>query len=193
MSITGQVKIDNIYQEDTEDMLAAFIGTRCVGLANPVFNKTLNSYIVYLDVYGLDSDENKAVKFSLWDAGTGRVYPDIEVTTGAINFVANAMLGSVNSTKIFNATDKIEQQLTLKQGWNWFSTNVLSSTPDLLTQFKTSIDAAGIQIKSRNDEYIGYSNNAWVGTLTALNQTSMYMVKTNADKTNDQKGNGKRA
>lgn len=183
MSITGQVKIDNIYQEDTEDMLAAFIGTRCVGLANPVFNKTLNSYIVYLDVYGLDSDENKAVKFSLWDAGTGRVYPDIDVTTGAINFVANAMLGSVNSTKIFNATDKIEQQLALKQGWNWFSTNVVSATPDLLNQFKTSIDAAGIQIKSRNDEYIGYANNAWVGTLTALNQTSMYMVKTNADKT----------
>lgn len=183
MSITGQIKIEGVFQEDTEDMLAAFIGNRCVGIASPAFNKLLNSYILYMDVYGLDTDENQPVKFNLWDAGTGRVYPDVEVAGTAINFVANAMIGRVDNTKIFNATDKIEQQLTLKQGWNWFSTNVVSTDPALLTQFKTSIDNAGIQIKSRNNDYINFSSGSWIGTLTALNQTSMYMVKTNTEKT----------
>ena len=183
MSITGQIKIENVYQEDTEDMLAAFIGNRCVGIASPVFNKTYNSYFIYLDVYGLDADENQPVKFSLWDAGTGRIYPDVTVVGTAINFIPNAMIGRVTDSKIFNAVDKIEQQLAFKQGWNWFSTNVVNTGNSLLSQFKTSVDGSGIQIKGRNNEYINYSAGLWDGTLTNLTQTSMYMVKTSVDKT----------
>ena len=182
MSITGQVKIEGVFQEDTEDLLAAFIGNRCVGVTNPVFNKLYNSYIVYMDVYGLEEDESQSVKFSLWDAGTGRIYPDVDVIGTTISFIPNAIIGRVTDTKIFNATDKIEQQLTLKQGWNWFSTNVLNSNPNLLNQFKASIENSGVQIKARNSEFINYSSNLWSGTLMALNQTSMYMVKTNANK-----------
>ncbi len=191
MSITGQIKIENVFQEDTGDMLAAFIGTRCVGIAHPQFNKKQNCYIMYMDVYGSDADESAKplVKFSLWDAGTGRIYPDVDVlvdntnTVTTINYIADAMIGSIDSTQIFNATDKIEQQLSLKQGWNWVSTNVVNTTSPLLSQFETGMEDAGIQIKSRNKGFTNYASGSWDGSLTVMDQISMYMIKTNQAKT----------
>jgi hypothetical protein len=37
MNITGQIKVEGTYQEDPDDMLAAFIGDLCVGVASPVY------------------------------------------------------------------------------------------------------------------------------------------------------------
>jgi hypothetical protein len=180
MNVIGKITIEGVYQEDPEDMLAAFKGSECVGIASPIFDKTQNSYILYMDIYGNNS-ENTPLTFSLWDAGTGRIYPGVEVGK-TINYTASAIVGDVITPQIFNATDKVEQQLNLKQGWNWISTNVTSTLPTLITQFKTGIETAGIQLKSQTG-YIDYANNLWTGNDFNLNQTSMYMVKTNQAKT----------
>ncbi len=183
MNITGQVQLEGVYQEDTEDILAAFIGTRCVGIASPQFNKTLNSYMVYMDVYGnSDVDTGLPVTFSLWDASTGRIYPGVDVIGGSIQFVSGAMLGTLTAPKTFNATDKVEQQLSIKKGWNWFSTNVVNTTPSLLDQVKTGMETDGLMIKSKSNGYIEYAG-AWDGNLTTLNQKSMYLLKSGQTKT----------
>jgi len=183
MNVIGQVKIDGVYQEDAEDILAAFIGTRCVGLANPQFDKIKNSYVLFMDVYGNSTDNGQALSFSLWDAGTGRIYPAVEVIGSPISYIGTTIKGSMSVPQVFNATDKVEQQLSLKQGWNWMSTNVVNTNPTLLNQFKTGMEAACIQIKSRSGDYIEYSNGAWNGNNFEINQTSMYLVKTNQAKT----------
>ena len=189
MSITGQIQIENVFQEDSEDMLAAFIGNRCVGIASPQFNKMKNSFIIYMDVYGSDADERDkpSVKFSLWDAGTGRIYPDVDILKGedvtTIKYFAYDMIGSIDSTQKFNATDKIEQQLNMRPGWNWVSTNVVNTINPLLTQFKSGMEDAGVQIKSRQSGFADYVSGAWYGSLSAIDQKSMYMVKTNQAKT----------
>jgi len=183
MNVTGQVKIEGVYQEDTEDILAAFNGTKCVGIAQPQFNKLLNSYFVYLDIYGNSDDTGKELTFSLWDAGTGRIYPGVDVVGGAIQFVSGAITGNVASPKIFNATDKVEQQLNVKQGWTWLSTNVVSTTPSLLEQVKTGLGTDGLLIKSKANGYVEYATGAWSGTLSALNQNTMYLLKSTQAKT----------
>jgi len=182
MNVIGQIKIDGVYQEDPEDILAAFIGTRCVGIVNPRFDKTKNSYILYMDIYGNDSDTGAALTFSLWDAGTGRIYPAVDVVGSPISFVGTSIIGTITNPQLFNATDKVEQQLTLKQGWNWISTNVVNTQTPLINQFKSGIETAGIQLKSR-DGFIGYSAGSWNGNDITLNQTTMYMVKMNQAKT----------
>lgn len=183
MNITGQVQLEGVYQEDTEDILAAFIGTRCIGIASPQFNKTLNSYMIYMDLYGnSDVDTGLPVSFSLWDASTGRIYPGVDVIGGSIQFVSGAMVGSLTSPKTFNATDKVEQQLSIKKGWNWISTNVVSSTPSLLDQVKTGMETDGLMIKSKSNGYIEYAG-AWDGNLTTLYQKSMYLLKSGQTKT----------
>lgn len=183
MNVIGKIKIENVYQEDAEDMLAAFRGTQCVGIANPQFDKTKNSYILYMDIYGNSTDNGQPLTFSLWDAGTGRIYPQVDaVGVNTINYISSTIIGNVMAPQIFNASDKVEQQLNLKQGWNWISTNVTSTEPTLINQFKTGMEAAGIQLKSRTG-YIDYANSGWVGNDFDLNQTAMYMLKTNQAKT----------
>jgi hypothetical protein len=182
MNVIGQIKIEGVYQEDPEDMLAAFKGTKCIGIASPQFDKTKNGYILYMDIYGNSADNGQALTFSLWDAGTGRIYPGVDVVGSSINYISSNIVGSILTPQIFNATDKVEQQLTLKQGWNWISTNVTNTQPTLINQFKIGMEAAGIQLKSRTG-YIDYANSTWVGNDFDLNQTAMYMLKTNQAKT----------
>ena len=181
MSLIGQIKIDGVYQEDSEDILAAFNGTKCVGVASPQFNKSKNSYIVYMDIYGDDTENGKALTFSLWDAGTGRIYPTVDVIGNSINYLSSSIIGSVNNPKAFNATDKIEQQLSLKLGWNWISTNVVNTNPTLISQFKSNIGSNGVLLKSRFDGFIDYSNGNWIGDDFDLHQNSMYLLKMNQD------------
>jgi hypothetical protein len=192
MNVIGQIKIENVYQEDSEDIVAAFNGTKCVGMASPQFDNIKNSYILYLDIYGNDGvngdngDNGKALTFSLWDASTGRIYPQVDVLGVPIfNYMSSSIIGDVTAPQIFNASDKVEQQLNLKQGWNWISTNVTNSENTLINQFKTGMEASGIQLKSRSGKYIDYANSEWIGDDYEfdLNQTSMYMVKTSQAKT----------
>lgn len=183
MNITGQVKIDNVYQEDTEDILAAFIGTKCVGIVNPQFSKTLNSYVLYMDVYGNTEDASKALTFSLWDAGTGRIYPGVDVVGGALTYSSGSIIGSVAAPKVFNAIDKVEQQLNIKKGWNWISTNVVNSAPSLFDQVKLGLETDGITLKSKT-AFSNYSvaGLSWSGSLTSLNQRSMYLLRSGQPK-----------
>jgi len=184
MNVIGQIMIEGVYQEDPEDMLAAFKGTQCVGIASPKFDKTKNSYILYMDIYGNSADNGQALTFSLWDAGTGRIYPAIDVVGSPISFVSSTISGTRTNPKIFNATDKIEQQLSFKQGWNWISSNVISTQPSLTDQFKSGIETAGEQLKSRLG-FMSYTSGNWIGSDPAItiDQVSMYMLKTNQAKT----------
>lgn len=183
MNITGKIQIEGVYQEDTEDILAAFIGTKCVGIVSPKFSKTLNSYMLYMDVYGNEEDDAKALTFSLWDASTGRIYPGVDVVGGALTFSSGSIIGSVTSAKIFNAIDKVEQQLAIRKGWNWISTNVVNSSPSLLDQIVLGLETGGIIIKSKT-AFTNYSavNSSWSGALTSINQHSMYLIRSGQPK-----------
>ena len=176
MNVIGQIKVEGVYQEDEDDILAAFIDNRCVGVANPKFDKTRNNYTLFMDIYS-PTALLKPISFSLWDAGTGRIYPDVDVETDTIKFVSSSIIGSVVEPRLFNATDKIEQQFSLKQGWNWISTNVVNSS--LMSQFKSGMQNAGIQIKSKSGYLNSDENNLWSGSLESISQTTMYLLKTN--------------
>lgn len=183
MNITGQITIDGNLQEDSEDLLAAFVGNKCVGIVNPKFNKIKNSYLVYMDVYGNVEEANKTLTFSLWDAGTGRIYPGVSVVN-PITFTSGSIIGSVVTPVTFNATDKVEQQLNIKKGWNWISTNVVNTSPSLLDQLKSGLQIDGISLKSKT-QFSNYSATSlsWAGSLTSLNQKSMYLLCSGQSKT----------
>ncbi len=183
MNVIGQIKIEDVFQEDPEDMLAAFIGTKCVGIVNPQFSKTLNSYIFYMDIYGNTEDEGKSLTFSLWDAGTGRIYPGVDVIGGALSFFDSSIKGSIVSPMIFNATDKVEQQLSIKKGWNWISTNVVNNEPSnlLMKQLQTGLETDGLQIKSQFGSTI-ISDIGWEGNLQSLSTGLMYLLQSTQPK-----------
>ncbi|MCL2073408.1 MAG: T9SS type A sorting domain-containing protein [Marinilabiliaceae bacterium] len=180
MNIIGQIKIDDIFQEDPDDILGAFIGDLCVGVASSVYVDNRNAYFVFADIYGNAQHNNQLLSFKLWDASTGRIYPQIETSVAEIRFAAGSVVGSGSNPVIFNALDIAEQIINLTNGWNWISTNILSESPTILSQMKESLITSGEMIKGR-DAYLQQPN--WIGNLTEISEKSMYSVKTNSDHT----------
>jgi len=73
----------------------------------------------------------------------------------------------------------IPQTITLNTGWNWISTNMLSSSPSILDQMKTSLNVVGEQIKSCS-AFIQLYGTTWVGTLASISEKEMYQAKVTA-------------
>ncbi|MDR0995297.1 MAG: T9SS type A sorting domain-containing protein [Tannerella sp.] len=181
MGMTGQLMIDGAYQEDPDDELAAFIDGKCRGTASPVYSKAYNAYFVYLNVWGNDEDKGKAVTFKIWDASTGNIYSDVNLLgyDGTMSYDHEAIRGTVTNPIVFNALDVIEQTLSLRKGWNWISSYVAYDQPSLLEQLQQKGGANLDQIKARG----GFSYptaGVWSGSLTAMDNSQMYMVHTTA-------------
>ncbi|MDR3000665.1 MAG: hypothetical protein LBU89_05320 [Fibromonadaceae bacterium] len=179
MSITGRIEINGVLSENTENVLAAFIGDQCVGTASLTYISPSNAYFVFSNVYGNAAHNNQPVTFKLWDASTGRIYPKVETSVSNIRFTPTSVLGSPLNPVIFNALDAYEQIITLRKGWNWVSSNVLSDNPSILDQTKSSLGNAGVMVKGQNS-YI-QQQSSWIGTLGSISEKSMYLINVNRD------------
>jgi hypothetical protein len=178
MNLTSQIKIEDVFQEDTNDLLAAFIGNLCVGVASPAYLEANNAYFTFANVYGNQEHKGQLLTFKLWDSSTGRIYPALEASVGEIRFTSSATMGNISNPVIFNALDIVEQIIAFKSGWNWFSFNVTNDDTPVMTQIKSSLTTAGDIIKSQN-AYL--QQPGWVGTLTDVSATSMYSIKATGD------------
>lgn len=67
----------------------------------------------------------------------------------------------------------------LLQGYNWMSTYIEQEGIDGLGVLQNSLGHSGLLIKSQNDGFNSYlSGFGWYGTITSINNESMYIVKT---------------
>ncbi|MCL2283382.1 MAG: InlB B-repeat-containing protein [Fibromonadales bacterium] len=179
MSITGQIKINGVFSENTEDVLAAFIGDKCVGTASLTYISPSNAYFVFSNIHGNEEYNNQPVTFKLWEASTGRIYPKVETSVSDIRFASSSVLGTPLNPVVFNALDAYEQVIALRKGWNWISSSVLSDNPSILEQAKSSLGSAGVMIKGQ-ESYI-QRKTGWIGTLEGISEKSMYLVNVSSD------------
>lgn len=132
MNIYGRVRINNLFSADAEDMLAAFDMTgRCIGVANSQYLKAKDMWFTFLTVYSNEKHLNaNQIEFRTWDASTGLVYT--AYPTEEIAFDCDVVKGTVSTPVIFDAEERVVQNIQLIKGWNWISYNVASelfSTP----------------------------------------------------------------
>ena len=181
MNIVGQLQFQGKLSTDEDDMVAAFNEAGdCVGVARPQYESAFDSYFTMMTVYG-NEDSNVPLVFKAFDASTGKIYPVVE-TADEVYFAKDARLGKLASPFIWNVTDKIEQVTDLKEGWNWISLYVtpddirpgavLESVSDILTIIN------GPSSSAEYDPTLG-----WGGSLTAMNNASMYKLHATADAT----------
>ena len=183
MNIIGMVKKDDVPLSDPDDILAAFIGDECRGVAHLEYNSVYGNYYVTMDIYG-NSDETgkKVVTFRAYDASTGTVYPEVTTVPDPFTFVTTMLMGSYAEPKVFTIQDKIEQEIELKAGWNWVSFNVKADNMTVPELFKPIADDVET-VKSQTSGYLSYTNGKWGGDLTDnLSNTAMYAVKIKADR-----------
>ena len=75
----------------------------------------------------------------------------------------------------------IEQHLDLVEGWNWCSTFIEQDTLNNgFAQLTEALTANGDRINSQTAFTKNYGDYGWYGSLTSLNNESMYKIKMNA-------------
>ena len=129
-------EMNNVYSEDEDDLVGAFIDDKCVGVTNLQFDSYSDSYRVFLNIYGNPEDDGKEITLKVWDASTGIVHPfvytyvpeyedeyiDYGWSEGTkLEFAADATWGDFDLPCVVYATNYIQQNTSLNKNWNWIS------------------------------------------------------------------------
>ncbi len=93
---------------------------------------------------------------------------------------------SVKNQVILSVNPMVEQTITLTAGWNWFSSHLEITLDDLKAALLTAFPDAGanaLVIKSNGDGQTSWNSTAqmWIGGLTEMDLSQMYMIKVPAD------------
>ena len=169
MTVVGVLTIDGVQSSDTKDMVAAFRGTECVGVAQPKYFSRYDAYMVMMTVYGKDE---AALTYKAYDASTGTVYPSVSVSNASANtFVADKSVGTLNTPVVFVPLNEIEQDLSLdRAGWKWFSLYAQPKDNKPSVVFKDVKDAIHTLTDGTNTLI------KWNGGLTSFAYNKMYKL-----------------
>jgi hypothetical protein len=176
MSVVGKLRIDHIFSDDPEDILAAFIDGQCVGVANNSYSAQNDLWFTFLTVYS-DSSQNGNVEFRIWDANTGKIYQGIP--SMPVTFKNNAVYGTSREPVILDGKELFFQDISLNKGWNWISFNLdnqnLSNVKSMLANGTWQ---SGDLVKNEALGFDQYSStDGWVGYLAGFNNTDLFMLK----------------
>lgn len=176
MMIVAQLNVDGVISSDTEDMVAAFRGLDCVGMAHPAYDSKSDSYILTMSVYG--HEENTPLTYKAYDASTGTVYPFITSSKPeAYTFNASKWVGTFDDMTVFTPENKIEQSLASERsGWKWFSMYVTTDDDNIVGSVFANSSEKLKQIKGKdaNTEYV---SGQWYGSLDKLSLGQTYKLQ----------------
>ena len=179
MTVIGQVYIGGILMENSESLVAAFIGGECRGVAAP--EQVRGTAYVTLAIYGQDEekqDAGKPVSFRIWDASRGVAYTDaqiaIEGKDSTVIFTDGALVGNFDGPAIWTKSDKVEQLISVHENWNWiaFGVEPESQYCDILF---ADYSGWGILLKDTG-LYIQSNGTQWKGKLKP-EVNAMYKMK----------------
>lgn len=176
MTFTASIILNNIELQSDTIEIGAFNGDECRGsiLLQNYPEVTAHPYLGFLTVHGNNSDE---ITFKVYNHETKKEYV---ASNTPVTFIADAIYGNPDEPYSITITDFITQTIPLNNGWTWISTNVKNEEDSLLSQFKQNIGSSGILLKDKN-AFI--QAPYWIGTLSEINNTEMYMVNTSAEST----------
>jgi hypothetical protein len=98
----------------------------------------------------------------------------------------------VNLVAHFVEQNMTMQQMSLSQGWNWWSTYVEMNNVDGLSMLENSLGHKGVTIKSQFDFvqnfYSDYGEDMWFGSLEGITNEQGYMIDVTEDCTSEMRG-----
>ena len=178
-----------VFSEDEDDLVAAFIDGKCVGVTHVQYEDFSDSYRAYLSIYGNSSDEDKEIKLMVWDASADIIHPvvyvydDIEFSEATqLNFSVDAMWGDYDNVYYVYASNDIQQSTSLKKNWNWISVYVQDATGNKVNSVLKSINPNGAVVKSSNafSAYLKATGKWNDADLSCLEGSSMYKLQMKA-------------
>ncbi len=181
MSVAGRVRIDGDFSRDGDDIIAAFVGNECRGLAPLEYVEELDNFQASLSIFS-NEVAGEPITYQVWNASDARVHTFLVASDPGVNtFSSDGFFGTPINPIIFEAGDHTEFTIDLLKGWQWLSFNLASTELSDVNAFMTGYNAtAGDQIKSiaAFDEFD--PEMGWLGSLSAtggLNNAEMYKMK----------------
>ena len=175
MAVYGKIRLNTIFSVNKEDMLAAFVNGKCVGVSNNTYNSTKNLWYAFLTIYSNDLT-NTNVEFRIWQASTGKTFK--ATPSVVINFADNAVIGTANVPVIFDGSTTLYKDITVNENWNWVSFNLLIPVNTTIsTTLANGNWSSNDLIKNDLTGFSNYTNIGWVGSLTSLDNISLFKLK----------------
>ncbi|MCD4818344.1 MAG: hypothetical protein K8S23_06600 [Candidatus Cloacimonetes bacterium] len=188
MSIIGELNIEGGLSVDTNDIIGAFMQEEsgdwvCRGVANieAIPYIPTHPYQVFLTIYS-DLDDpvrtEDEIIFRVWDNSDNKEYYQVDhsVFGGTLMYLANEVYGTpLNPISLATVNDMV-QDIPLNSGWTWFSTN-LDLVPNTINDVLGSLSPINADLIKAQTQYSQYLTDSWLGTLSSLNNTSMYKIK----------------
>ena len=189
MNFVGKVTVEGIRSRDDKDILFAYVGDELRGASSPIYIEEYDSYFIFLSVYG-NQVTGEEISFRLWDASEGKFQSRVKVNNlDTHDFQPSFVIGSFTDLAHFEATNILRQDIVLEEGWNWLSFNLNSLDEndglDHILQIPTvmnQVDGSSVSIFKNQSGFTQYADiegypNLWIGSLTELPVTDMYMIK----------------
>ena len=182
MNVIAQLFVENVESNDPDDIVAAFIGEECRGVANLEYSPRYDGYFVTMDIYAnseLPNETPKPVTFRAYDASTGTLYPVVN-SDKTINYAPMALEGTYAAPVKLTTANYIEQKIELRKGWNWISLYVITddmSPNGIFANVAGSLEEVKTQIATAGPQGV----NGIGGNLTTMSSGEMYAVKMSDD------------
>lgn len=167
MNIIGEVQVNGYLSSNSKDLLAAFVNDTCVGVVAPSADMG-NLYWLSVSY----PKNNVPLSFKFWSAEEGIIYSNL---SPSMIFENAQVKGTPSSPILFSVTDTIEQQVKLRTGWTWISTNIYPCKPKVNELFAPHLASISM-VKSQVATAYYDSNFGWANQFN-INPQLMYMAK----------------
>lgn len=176
MTVYGKIRLNGIFSDNPDDMLAVFRNGKCTGVVHNAYFRDNGLWYAFLTIYS-DSVQDDHLEFRIWNASNGKIYegrPSVPIT-----FANDAIIGTPGNPVIFDGQELLFQNITLEKGWNWISYNLAGpGLSDVSTTLSNGSWMSGDMVKNNELGFDQYSvSSGWVGYLDGFNNTSLFMLK----------------
>ena len=198
----------NIYGENGEQMtfrLYDHASHQELNLTPPeAITFTIDGYGNPVNPYVLNFTSTVNITATAFPEGAGMVTGTGEYTMGStctltatanagfqfLNWTLDGTVVSTSPNTTFTVTDAANyvahfqyvQSRTLVSGWNWWSTYIEQQGTNGLEMLENSLGTSGVRIQGKNKsvDYFEYQGTGyWYGSLNAIANEQMYMIRTN--------------
>ncbi len=172
MGMVLQVNIEGAFSTDPEDMVAAYIDDELRGLTNVQYYPQIDAWLAYLNVYGNPADMLKPLRLEVWDASQCERFGSV---VESFTFQPDNVIGILTNPQIIHTGGLLLREVPFKDGWNWLSFNLAfpDNSPGAALASLQHPENDLIRSQSAFSEYLGN----WFGSLTNLNNTSLYIYR----------------
>ncbi|MBC8312402.1 MAG: T9SS type A sorting domain-containing protein [Candidatus Marinimicrobia bacterium] len=170
-SVTSIVMIDDMVSGTSADLVAAFVGDECRGVANGLVFPPLG--VTQFNILAYSNAANgEFLTFKYYDSALDEAIDLAE----SMEFVSDMTVGNGMNPYIFTpAVSEVTTNVALATGWNWFSINAASDDMSL-SNVLSSINGSSNYIKSQGAYADYYDGFGWWGTLESINNAEMYKL-----------------